>query len=115
MKKETFIETDMQYHSGHCLDQYNDEISICAAQQGKDGKVYLKWIYPQTKDKKPSEKTLPWKVNFGSVSQAIEALESYLNVLKTMRDGQGEEKAQSGSNLVEYPDKMDVNTSDIPF
>ena len=82
MKEETFVEQDMQYHSGVCLDEYNDEISICSAQRGNDKKVYLKWGYPQNKDRKPSEKSLPWKVGLSSKSQAIETLELFIRELK---------------------------------
>ena len=85
MKDKTFIEQDMQYHSGICMDNYNGEISICVSQTGKDGKVYLKWCYPQNKERKPSEKPLPWKVSLGSKSQAIEILEAFLQELKGMQ------------------------------
>lgn len=100
MKEETFCETDMQYHNGVCLEEYNGEIGICRANRGKDGKVYVKWGFPQARDRKPSEKSLPWKVILGSKSQAIEMLETFINILK----GEAPETKES-----------DVGESEIPF
>ena len=99
MIEETFCETDQQYHNGVCLDEYNGEIEICRANRGKDGKVYVKWGYPQ-KDKKPIEKSIPWKVVLGSKSQAIEMLETFVSILK------GEETQTGGSG---------IDSSEIPF
>ena len=82
MKDSTFCETDQQYHNGVCLELYNDEIGICRANRGKDGKVYVKYGFPQVKDRKPAEKAMPWKVVLGSKSQAIEMLETFVSILK---------------------------------
>jgi len=100
MKDSTFCETDMQYHNGVCLELYNDEIGICRANRGKDGKVYVKYGFPQVKDRKPAEKAMPWKVVLGSKSQAIEMLETFVSMLKG--DTAGEQSGQ-------IPD------DDIPF
>jgi len=81
MKDSTFCETDQQYHNGVCLELYNDEIGICRANKSKDGKVYVKWGYPE-RDRKPIEKSIPWKVNLGTKSQAIEMLETFVSILK---------------------------------
>ena len=82
MIEETFCETDQQYHNGVCLDEYNGEIEICRANRGKDGKVYVKYGFPQVKDRKPAEKAMPWKVVLGTKSQAIEMLETFVSILK---------------------------------
>ena len=74
LEEKSFIETDDQYGSGLCLNKYKGEISICSAHKGDDGKIYLDWIYPQTKDRKPSEKTLPWKIGLGEAKQAAKCL-----------------------------------------
>ena len=105
MIEETYIETDEQYHSGVCLNEYNTRISLCQANIGQeDKKIYLKWCFPQIKDRKPSEKSLPWKVDLGNLEQAIEILESYLAILKNT--GTGTEQTEPENN---------PSTDDIPF
>ena len=100
MKDSTFCETDMQYHNGVCLEEYNGEIGICRANRGKDGKIYVKWGHPQVKDKKPSEKPIPWKVTLGTKEQAIEMLETFVSILK------GAETQTGGSG---------IDNGEIPF
>ena len=80
--EQTFLETNEKYHEGCGLDDYNGQISICADKGGKDGKIYLRWCFPQNKDRKPSEKGLPWKVDLGSRERAIKILEAFVRVLK---------------------------------
>ena len=102
MIEETFVETDMQYHNGVCMEEYREEIGICRANRGNDGKVYTKWGFPQQgKDRKPAEKAIPWKIILGSRSQAIQILESFLEELKN----------ESNS---EQPEKDPID-NDIPF
>jgi len=99
MKDSTFCETDMQYHNGVCLEEYNGDIGICRANKAKDGTVYVKWGYPQ-RNKQPIEKAMPWKVELGSKSQAIEMLETFVSILK------GAETQTGGSG---------IDKDDIPF
>lgn len=100
MIENTFTITNDQYKVGCVLEEYNDSYNICAAQQGQDGKIYLRWCYNQTRDRKPSEKITPVKVGLGTRSQAITILESFLAELK------------GGSvNKTEAPN----DDSDIPF
>ena len=97
MIEKTFIETDTQYHNGVCMEEYREEIGICRANRGNDGKVYTKWGFPQQgKDRKPAEKAIPWKIIFGTRSQAIQILESFLEELK------------SETQSVTQPEKPDI-------
>jgi len=82
MIENTFTITNAQYKVGCVLEEYQGSYNICAAQQGQDGKIYLRWCYNQTKDRKPSEKTVPVKIGLGSKSQAIEMLETFVSILK---------------------------------
>ena len=98
MIEETFTITNDQYKVGCVLEEYQGSFNVCAAQQGKDEKIYLRWCYNQTSERKPSEKTTPVKVGLGTKQQAIEILESFLSVLK---EGQ--------------PIMPEVPEGDIPF
>jgi hypothetical protein len=81
IKKDTFIETNSQYGGGMCLDDYNDIISICNAHPGDD-QIWLEWMFPQGKDRKPIEKGLPWKVTLGKPLDAIHRLRSMASTLE---------------------------------
>ena len=78
-----FIEhPDSQYHEGILLDEYQGKYSLVAANKGKDGKVYIKWGYPQkVGEKKPIEKSLPWKVTLGDKAAARKALLTFADIL----------------------------------
>ena len=92
MIEKTFIETDMQYHNGVCMEEYREEIGICRANRGKDEKVYTKWGFPQGLERQPTDKAIPWKVTLGSRSQAIQILESFLEELKNESNSEQPEK-----------------------
>ena len=85
MIEESFIETDEKYHSGIVLDEYNDKMSVCQSNKGQDDKLYLRWCYPQAKDRKPSEKTLPWKIDLGTIDEAINIFKKYITILEEMQ------------------------------
>ena len=68
---------DSEYHEGVMLDEYNGNWSLVSANKGKDGKVYLRWGFPQGLDRKPREKGVPWKVNLGTQEQALKTLKYF--------------------------------------
>jgi len=69
---------DSKYNEGVQLEEYNGSFSLVTAREA-EGKVYLKWGFPQTKDRKPLEKSIPWKVTIGgSKAEAIETLKGFL-------------------------------------
>ena len=73
---------DSKYNEGVQLEEYNGTFSLVTAQEGKDGTVYLKWGFPQNKDRKPIEKSIPWKVTIGgSKEEAIEMLTALVDAL----------------------------------
>lgn len=76
-------------------------LCICSARGGKDGKIYMRWCFPQNKDRKPSEKGLPWKVDLGSRERAIKILEAFVKVLK------GEAKSER--------QQPQISETDYPF
>lgn len=94
MIEGTYIETSEQYKQGVVLDEYGDKISICSAQEGKDGKTYLEWAFPQDKDRKPRSKSLPWKVTIGDKQEAIRILKAYVAVLEGKEGGQEPERTE---------------------
>ena len=77
---EKFIElAGSKWHEGVQMEEYNGEISLVTARQGSDDKIYLKWGFPQNKDRKPIEKSIPWKVKIGGdKAEAIEMLKGFL-------------------------------------
>ena len=81
-----FIETDDQYHNGIALEEYEGKYSVVRANKGKDGGTYVKWGYPQGKDRSPIEKSIPWKVELGDKQEAIQILNELLIELDTPND-----------------------------
>ena len=75
---------DSQYGEGVILDEYNGRWSLVSARQGKDKQVYMQWCFPQARDgtKKPIEKSVPWKVSFGSKDATISGLRHFLSILE---------------------------------
>ena len=72
---------DSKYNEGVQLEEYNGSFSLVTAREA-EGKVYLKWGFPQTKDRKPLEKSIPWKVTIGgSKEEAIEMLKTFMLML----------------------------------
>ena len=63
------------------LNNYHGAISLVAAREGKDGKVYMQWCYPQFNDK-PLDKSLPWKVPLGTRDEAVTILKALLAELE---------------------------------
>jgi len=85
MIEGTFIETNEQYHRGFALDDYQGTVSLVGTEQGKDGKIYMQWVYPQrTKDgtRGPGEKSIPLKIELGTHGQAVNRLETILAALR---------------------------------
>lgn len=82
MIESTYVETNEKYHRGLALDDYNGVWSIVGANKGADGKTYLLWVFPQVKDRKPSEKSVPLKIELGDQHDAIKRLEAMLAFLK---------------------------------
>ena len=99
MLEETYVEVNEQYHAGAALDEYQDVISICSAQIGKDGKCYKRWAFPQVADRKPGEKALPVSIRLGDKDKAIEILKGFIAAL-------------SGGKEEPVKDSVD---DDIPF
>ena len=73
---------DSKYNEGVQLEEYNGSFSLVTARKGDDDKVYLKWGFPQSKDRKPIEKSIPWKVTIGNdITEAIQMLELFILTL----------------------------------
>ena len=74
---------ESDYGEGTLTEEYNGQISLCSAQEGKDGKVYKRWMFPQVKDKQPSAKAIPWKITLGnSPKEALERLEFHAQMIR---------------------------------
>ena len=104
-----FVMTSDKYKSGIQLDEYNDRFSLVQAYKSKeDGKIIQKWCFPQVKDKKPSDKSLPWKIDLGTRDEAIEILKEMLGFLGAALPGPERLPAASG-------DFDPGDPSEIPF
>lgn len=75
---------DSQWNEGVLLSKYQETYSLISAAASKkaEGTVYKKWCYPQKKDGKASEKTVPIKITLGNRQSAITVLERVLAELK---------------------------------
>ena len=72
---DLFIEIPFSEHNeGVVLNEYNGTFSLIQAQKGKDGKHYMRWCFPQGKDRQPMEKAIPQKINLGDRNAATEVL-----------------------------------------
>ena len=78
---DTYVETNSDYNRGCALSEYNGMISITGANEGKDGKKYMEWVYPQVKKDTPGEKVIPNQVRLGDIDQAKMILKRYLSLL----------------------------------
>jgi len=77
---ETYVETNSNYNRGCVLSEYNGTISIAGANEGKEGKKYLEWCYPKTKDGAGAT-MIPNQVRLGDIEQAKTILKQYLDML----------------------------------
>ena len=114
MENDTYVETNSEWKRGAALDYYNQEISIVAANTGSDGKMYMVWVYPQTKERKASEKTIPLKITLGDTGAAINILEGWI---KTLRGEKSDEPTVKPAELLhEYENKNPTTEGDdVPF
>lgn len=111
MLEETFVVIEEKYGRGVVLDEYKGDISICSAQKGKkDDKLYLQWMYPQGSERKPIEKSLPWKLTIGgSTEQAISTLEGFIVALKgDVTSAPEHEETQPDTEKTDASDSDDV-------
>ena len=109
---ENFLEyQNDEYGSGIEMDEYNGQISLVNARRGKDGNIYKDWCYPQ-RDKKPIEKSLPWKIRIGSSpEEAIETLRHFIGLL----DGTKSYETHSTKSAQEYSVPPVEDVDDIPW
>lgn len=92
MPHEIFFKfEDSDYGEGILLNEYNEVYSLIVAQEPKDinGTVYMRWCYPQGKDREPINKSIPMGVKLGGHRQAVKALRYFLEQLgENPDDGQ---------------------------
>jgi hypothetical protein len=69
---DVYFDTQGKYGEVIILDEYQGEISLVSGRKEKDGdRVFKEWCYPQDKDRKPRDKSVPWKVRIGDQETAI--------------------------------------------
>ena len=70
---------------GDCViaQKYGDGYKLLAGKVSNkpDGTPYLRWVYPQTKDRQPSEKTIPLQISLGNLTEARAILTQILAAL----------------------------------
>ena len=67
------------------LNEYNGTWSVAAGREGKDGKTYMDWAFPQDKDRQAKKTAIPVKANLGELEGAIEIAEGIVDALKAQR------------------------------
>ena len=82
IKKKMFLKTSDSYNEGICIDVYKNEYGLCLANEGKDGQIYLRWVFPQTKSREPGEKAIPHRITLGVKQQAIQRLEQLIMMIE---------------------------------
>jgi hypothetical protein len=77
-------EVSIKWGNGIVIQEYNGVFELVRANQSRnsEGTLYLKWGYPQGKDKVPSEKAIPWKLELGNAREAVAALQFFLRQLQ---------------------------------
>jgi len=68
-----------KYHEVLMVEKYNDQYGIALGQEGKDGRIWAKWTYPQVrKDGKnyPAEKAIPLKLPLGNRDDAVKVIKA---------------------------------------
>ncbi len=73
-----------KYNEILLLEKRGDEYGIVMAQEGQDGNVYKRWMYPQRREKDangkmknvPAETGLPWRIPLGSRTEALALLQN---------------------------------------
>jgi hypothetical protein len=78
---EPFFKTSEQYGNGIILEFYNDSYSLVRGYETQDGKTYKRWGFPE-KDKKPTAKAIPWKLELGNAKEAVDVLAFFLRQLQ---------------------------------
>ena len=77
---------------GDCVicQKYGDGYKLLAGKVSNkpDGTPYLRWVYPQTKDRQPSEKTIPLQISLGNLTEARAILTQILAALPGAPQGQ---------------------------
>ena len=95
------------YNTGVTLQEYKGCYYLVASKEGRDGKVYHDWAFPQTKDRTPGEKAWPVKVKLGnSASESMEMLQLLLAAFKA---------PDKSKQYSEQPAAPDDPNPDLPF
>lgn len=91
---------DSEWNDGVLFQKYNDDYSVVSAGMGQNtGKPYMRWCFPQTKERKASEKSIPIKIRLGKRHHAIQILVKMLTSLGVQ---------------VQYADPMQAQQEEIP-
>jgi len=98
---------DSKWNEGVMLQKYGDTYSVISANTGQDGKNYMRWCFPQGKDREPIDKSIPWKIGLGNRLAAIGILRQMLEALE------GQTKTRPAQQ--QGPPPLGANDEDIPF
>lgn len=98
--QDSFIMTQEKWKAGIGIEEYNGEYGICACQQGEDGKIYARWVFPQKgKEREPGDKAIPMKLTLGDKDQAVERLQA---LIKTLQGGDGGYAPDDGGDDIPF-------------
>jgi len=111
MAEITTIQMGNKYNDIILLDEYNEQISVVSAREGKDGKIYPQWVFPQDKDRQPRDKAIPLKVTLGDRATAARHLRFLADALEGMESTRG----IGGDELPPAKPQQPEDNDDIPF
>ena len=70
---DVYFDIGGKYGEVIILNEYNGELSLVSGRREKDGdRVFMEWCFPQDKDRKPRDKSVPWKIKIGDQQTAME-------------------------------------------
>lgn len=106
----TFKIESSKYDEIVIVQKYGDGYKILAgkASNKADGTHWLRWVFPQGKDKQPMEKAIPLQINLGNIVEA-HAFANWLKATLPVIPGQGQNR---GAALAPKPGEVQ---EDIQF
>jgi len=90
------LNPESEYNDGVMLEYRNGEYSLVKARRGAGGTAYMDWCYPQSKDRVPLSKAIPWKIPLGKRETALDILGQ---IIKTLKRGEGETSSSTQGDV----------------
>ena len=96
-------------HDGVTVNFYNGKVSLVSANEGAGGKVWMRFAFPQDKEKEPRRPAVPMGVRLGTPDTAARILRQCLAYIEKNLVG------QPASTQPPPGGRSSVDDDDIPF